>query len=171
MRFLTLVFIFWLQNNMTTVIGDPKRKIIVADSQLSDDDSDTKSLNNNKVYKVPQGWLAGAGDVLSIQEVVKYFNEGKKGKAPVIKDADDADFMLLTEEGVFVSGKDLRFWQIQTFDAIGSGELAALAVMSLGHTAEEACWAACQSDLYSGCPVKVYSLESKEPIIYEKNAV
>ena len=156
---------------MTTVIGDPKRKIIVADSQFSDDDSDTKSLNNEKVYRVPQGWLAGAGDVLSIQEVVKYFNDGKKGKAPVIKDADDADFMLLTEEGVFVSGKDLRFWQIQTFDAIGSGTLAALAVMALGHTAEEACWAACQSDLYSGYPVKVYSFENKEPTIYEKNAI
>jgi hypothetical protein len=156
---------------MTTVIGDPKRNIIVADSQFSDDDSDTKSLNNEKVYRIPQGWLAGAGDVLSIQEVVKYFNEGKKGKAPVIKDADDADFMLLTEEGVFVSGKDLRFWQIQTFDAIGSGTVAALAVMSLGHTAEEACWASCQSDLYSGGPIKVYSLNNKEPVIYIKDAV
>jgi len=43
------------------------------------DDSDTKSLNNNKVYKVPQGWLAGGwGCASAIQEVVKYFNDGKK---------------------------------------------------------------------------------------------
>ncbi len=55
---------------MTTIIGDPARKILVADSQISDDDSDTKSMRNNKVYRVPQGWLAGAGDVTSIQEVV-----------------------------------------------------------------------------------------------------
>lgn len=156
---------------MTTIIGDPKRKIIVADSQVSDDDSDTKSIKDNKVYRVPQGWLAGAGDVVSIQEVVKYFLEGKKGKAPVIKDADDADFMLLADDGVYVSGKDLRFWKIETPDALGSGTLAALAVMSLGHTAEEACWAACQSDLYSGGDVKVYSFESKEPTIYIKDAV
>jgi hypothetical protein len=156
---------------MTTIVGDPKRKIIVSDSQVSDDDSDTKSIDNEKVFRVPQGWLAGAGDVTSIQEVVKYFIEGKKGKAPVIKDADDADFMLLTEEGIFVAGKDLRFWQIQTPDALGSGTLAALAVMTLGHTAEEACWAACQSDLYSGGDIKVYSFENKQPTLYNKNAL
>ncbi len=156
---------------MTTIIGDPKRKVLVADSQYSDDDSDTKATNNDKVFRVPQGWLAGAGDVTSIQQVVAWFREGKKGKAPIIKDIDDADFMLLCDEGVFVSGKDLRFWQIFKPDALGSGTLAALAVMSLGHTAEEACWAACQSDLYSGCPVKIYSLNNKEPVIYIKDAV
>ena len=156
---------------MTTIIGDAKRKIIVYDSQYSDDDSDSKSINNEKVFRIPQGWLAGAGDVTSIQEVVRYFKDGKRGKAPIIKDADDADFMLLTEEGVFISGKDLRFSEIFTYDALGSGTLAALAVMSLGHTAEEACWASCQSDLYSGGDVKVYSFENKQPVIYNKNAI
>ena len=156
---------------MTTIIGDPARKVLVADSQISDDDSDTKSLGNNKVYRVPQGWLAGAGDVTSIQEVVKYFNDGKKGKAPVIKEAADADFMILTGEGIFVSGKDLRFWQIFTPDALGSGTLAALAAMTLGHTAEEACWAACQTDLYSGGDIKVYTFEAKEPVVYKKDAL
>jgi len=153
---------------MTTIIGDPKRKVLVADSQYSDDDSDTKSKDNEKVFRVPQGWLAGAGDVTSIQQVVAWFKDGKKGKPPVIKDIDDADFMLLSDDGVFVSGKDLRFWQIYKPDALGSGTLAALAVMSLNHSAEEACWAACQSDLYSGTPVKIYSLNSKEPAIYDR---
>ena len=41
--------------------------------------------------------------------------------------------------------------------------------MALGHKAEEAVWAACQSDLYSGEPVKVYSLENEKPIIWTKN--
>lgn len=153
---------------MTTIVGDAVRRIIVADSQISDTDSDTKAFNLDKVFKVPQGYLAGAGDYLSIQQVVKYFMEHKKGKAPVIKDADDADFMLLTEEGLFVSDKTLRFWQIQAYDAIGNGTQAALAVMALGHTAEEAVWASCQSELYSGEPVKVYSLDH-EPIIWKRN--
>lgn len=156
---------------MTTIVGDPKRNVIVADSQTSDDDSDTKDLNNEKVFRVPQGWLAGAGNTMSIQEVVKYFMDGKKGKAPIIKDVDDADFMLLTDEGVFVSGKDLRFWQIYTPDAIGSGTLAAIAAMTLGHTPEEACWAACQTDLYSGGAIKTYSFDSKTPTVYAKNAI
>jgi hypothetical protein len=156
---------------MTTIVGDAKRKIIVSDSQTSDDESDTKELNNDKVYRVPQGWLAGAGNTMSIQEVVQYFMDGKKGKAPVIKDADDADFMLLTDEGIFVSGKDLRFWQIYTYDAIGSGTLAVLAVMSLNHTAEDACWAACQTDLYSGGQIKVYSFDNKQYTVYNRNAL
>ena len=156
---------------MTTIVGDAKRKILVSDSQTSDDDSDTKELNSNKVYRVPQGWLAGAGSTISIQEVVQYFMDGKKGKVPIIKEADDADFMLLSEAGIFVSGKDLRFWQTHTQDAIGSGTLAALAGMALGHTAEDACWAACQVDLYSGGPIKVYAFDVKQPITYIKNAL
>lgn len=154
---------------MSTIIGDWRRKIIVTDSQISDDDSDTKALDCEKVFRVPQGLLAGAGDFISIQEVVHYFSEGKRGKPPIIKDADDADFMLLTHDGLFVSGKDLRFQRIQTYDALGSGTLAVLAVMALGHTAEEACWAACRSDLYSGGDIKTYTLDSNEPRIY--NAV
>ena len=157
---------------MTTIVGDPRRKVIVADSQTSDDDSDTKNLKEEKVYRVPQGWIAGAGNTVSIQEVVKYFMDGKKGKAPVIKDADDADFMLLTDEGVFVSGKDLHFWQINTPDALGTGTKAAMAAMSLGHTAEEACWAACQTDLYSGGAVNTYSYDAKTPTTYvHKDAI
>ena len=153
---------------MSRIVGDAVRKIIVADSQISDDDSNTKHFENDKVFRVPQGLLAGAGDLTSIQKVYEYLSEGKKGKAPVIKESDDADFMLLTNDGLFVSGKDLRFQKVQTYDALGSGTLAVLAVMALGHSAEEACWAACQSDLYSGGDIKVYSLSSKEPTIWTR---
>lgn len=153
---------------MSTIVGDAVRKIIVADSQISDDDSNTKHFGNDKVFRIPQGLLAGAGDLTSIQQVYEYFLEGKKGKAPIIKDSDDADFMLLTQDGLFVSGKDLRFQKVQTYDALGSGTLAVLAVMSLGHSAEEACWASCQSDLYSGGDVRVYSLGNKEPTIWTR---
>ena len=152
---------------MTTIVGDWRRKVLVADTQISDDDSDTKTYGNDKVFKIPQGLLAGAGDFISVQQVVEWFREGKKGKQPVIKDADDADFIMLTHEGLYVSGKDLRFRSIQTYDALGSGTLAALAVMSLGHSAEEAVWASTQSDLYSGEPVKVYSLDNP-PTIWRK---
>lgn len=151
---------------MTTIIGDWRHKIIVTDSQISDDDSDTKALDCEKVFRVPQGLLAGAGDFITIQEVVQYFSEGKRGKPPVIKDADDADFMLLNHDGLFISGKDLRFQRIQTYDALGTGTLAALAAMALGHSAEEACWAACKSDLYSGGDIKIYSLNTDKPRIF-----
>jgi hypothetical protein len=153
---------------MSTIIGDWNRKIIVADSQVSDTDSNTKTFHNEKVFYVPQGILAGAGDFISIQEVVQYFVDGKKGKPPIIKDVDDADFMLLTNEGLFVSGKDLRFQKITTYEALGTGTSAVLAVMALGHTAEEACWAATQSDLYSGGDIRVYSLNNKDFTVWKK---
>ena len=153
---------------MSTIIGDWSRKIIVADSQVSDTESNTKTFQNEKVFHIPQGILAGAGDFITIQEVVQYFTDGKKGKPPVIKDADDADFMLLTNEGLFVSGKDLRFQNVKTYEALGTGTLAVLAVMALGHTAEEACWAATQSDLYSGGDIRVYSLNNKDFTVWKK---
>jgi hypothetical protein len=156
---------------MSTIIGDWTRKIIVTDSQVSDDDSDTKNFENEKVFRVPQGLLAGAGDFISIQTVVEYFKNDKKGKAPIIKDVDDADFMLLTNDGLYVSGKDLRFQRVTTYEALGSGTMAALSVMVLGHTAEEACWAATQSDLYSGGDVKVYSLNDKEFTVWKRDAI
>lgn len=153
---------------MTTIVGDAKRKVIVSDSQLSDTDSDTKTFTEEKVFRVPQGWLAGAGDFKSIQDVVKYFREGKKGKEPVIKDVDDADFMLLTEDGLFTSDRNLRFWEVKSYDAIGNGTMAALACMTLGHTAEEAVWASCQTELYSGEPVRVYELKYDTYQIWKK---
>jgi len=156
---------------MSTIIGDWTRKIIVTDSQVSDDDSDTKNFENEKVFRVPQGLLAGAGDFISIQIVVEYFKNDKKGKAPIIKDADDADFMLLANDGLYVSGKDLRFQRVPTYEALGSGTMAVLSAMVLGHTAEEACWAATKSDLYSGKNVKVYSLNNKEFTVWKRDAV
>ena len=156
---------------MSTIVGDWQRKIIVTDSQVSDDDSDTKNFENEKVFRVPQGLLAGAGNFISIQIVVEYFKNDKKGKAPIIKDADDADFMLLANDGLYVSGKDLRFQKVPTYEALGSGTMAVLSAMVLGHTAEEACWAATQSDLYSGGNVKVYSLNNKEFIVWKRDAI
>jgi hypothetical protein len=156
---------------MSTIVGDWQRKIIVTDSQVSDDDSDTKNFENEKVFRVPQGLLAGAGDFISIQIVVEYFKNDKKGKTPIIKDADDADFMLLANDGLYVSGKDLRFQKVPTYEALGSGTMAVLSAMVLGHTAEEACWAATQSDLYSGGDVKVYSLNNKEFTVWKQDAV
>jgi len=79
--------------------------------------------------------------------------------------------MLLANDGLYVSGKDLRFQRVPTYDALGSGTMAVLSAMVLGHTAEEACWAATKSDLYSGGDVRVYSLDNKNVIIWSRDAV
>jgi hypothetical protein len=150
------------------MVGDARRMIIVTDSQVSDEDSHTKSLDNKKVYEIPHGYLGGAGDVGSIEKVVEWFKNGKKDKdKPEISSDNDADFILLNAEGMFMSGKDLEFWRVRSYDAIGSGQSAALGAMILGHSAEEAVWASTKVDLYSGGDIVIYSLE-KKPTTYHK---
>ena len=157
---------------MTTIVIDGQRKVIVTDSQVSDDDSDTKSLNKNKCFRIPHGWLAGAGDYASIMEVVDWYQSGKKGTKPTIEDGNDSDFVMLNDEGAFVSGKDLRWLPVHTFDAIGSGAPIALGVMSIfNHLAEDAVLAATKTDLYSGGDIKTYSLKSDKPTIWKSKKV
>lgn len=157
---------------MTIIIGDPERMLLVSDSQLSDEDSDTKSYGNKKVFKIqhpqiPEGWLGGAGDFRSIHKVVDWFNSGKKDKdKPEITSEFDADFILLTSEGLFISDKELEFWKLSKIDAIGSGQAAAMGAVTYGADIEDAAWCATQVDLYSGGDTVVYSLK-KAPTIYK----
>jgi hypothetical protein len=71
----------------------------------------------------------------------------------------------------FCKGKDLRFQKVPTYEALGSGTMAVLSAMVLGHTAEEACWAATKSDLYSGGDIRVYSLDGKGFTVWSRDAV
>jgi|LakMenE18May11ns_1017448.scaffolds.fasta_scaffold9843852_3 ATP-dependent protease HslVU (ClpYQ) peptidase subunit len=155
---------------MTVMIGDAKRMIIVTDSQVSDEDSNSKNLNVDKVFEIPEGYIGGAGDWSSIQKVVEWYKNGKKDKdKPDIHADNDADFMVLNEDGIFISDKSLEFYKIDKQDGIGCGQNIALGAIRLGHTVEDAVWAACQVDLYSGGDIKVYSL-NKKPTIYHKKS-
>jgi hypothetical protein len=152
---------------MTIIIGDAERQLMVSDSQVSDEDSETKSYVTQKIFKIPDGWLGGAGDFRSIQKAVEWFNNGKKEKdKPEIQSEHDADFMMLTSEGLFVSDKDLEFWKVNSIDAIGSGQAAAMGAVRVGADIEDAAYAATLVDLFSGGDVVVYSLK-KAPTIYK----
>ena len=152
---------------MTIIIGDAIRMVIVTDSQVSDDESHTKSLDEDKVYEIPEGFIGGAGCVSSIQRVVEWFKNGKKEKEkPEIASDSDADFIIINSQGIFTAGKDLELCKVVRHDAIGSGQAIALGAMKLGHSAEEATWAATQIDLTCGGDIKVYSLKKKSPTIY-----
>ncbi len=155
---------------MTCIVGDPKRMVIVADTQISDDDSGSKDTNWEKVFAVPDGWLAGAGDVGSIQKVVEWYRNGKPSNTkPEIKEDNDADFMLLSDDGIFLCDKTLEFWKIDKPDGIGSGHKIAVGAMMLKHKAEDAVWVATQIDLHSGGRVVVYQL-GKKPVTYHKKS-
>jgi hypothetical protein len=139
---------------MTTIVGDWKNKILVADSQFSDDDTGIKYFED-KVITIDGGYLGVAGNWVDGEKVAEYVNKKLKTK-PKLK--PDSSFLKLTEEGLFACGDDLEWERVRTFMAIGSGSMAAEVCMRMGLSAEEAVKWACNVDLKSHEPVKTYKL-------------
>ena len=140
---------------MTTIVGDWKNKILVADSQFSDDETGIKYFEE-KIIAIEGGYLGIAGNWVDGERVAEYINKKSKTK-PKLK--TDSSFLKLTEEGLFACGDDLEWERVRTFMAIGSGAMAAEVCMRMGLSAEESVKWACNVDLKSHEPIKVYKLE------------
>jgi hypothetical protein len=147
---------------MTTIAGDWSRKILVADSQFSDDDAGIKYFED-KIFKINDGWLGVAGNYVDAQKVIDYVNK-KTSKLPKLK--SDSSFLRLSSDGLFSCGDDLEWERVRTFMAIGSGAMAAEVCMRMGLPAEEAVKWACNVDLKSHEPVKLYGLNAQDGEIY-----
>ena len=139
---------------MTTIVGDWKNKILVCDSQFSDEDTGIKYFED-KVLSIDGGYLGVAGNWSDGEKVVDYINKKQKTKPKL---HTDSSFLKLTEEGLFSCGDDLEWERVRTFMAIGSGSMAAEVCMRMGLSAEEAVKWACNVDLKSHEPVKTYKL-------------
>ena len=141
-------------------MGDWRRKIIISDSQFSDDDTGIKYFDE-KVVPIEGGWLGVAGNWCDCEKVVEYLN--KKGKRkPKLK--NDSSFLKLTQEGLFYCGDDLEWERAKTFMAIGSGAMAAEVCLRMDLSAEEAVKWACNVDLKSSEPLKTYALGDKNAV-------
>ena len=139
---------------MTTIVGDWRQKILVSDSQFSDDDTGIKYFEE-KVVPIEGGWLGVAGNWCDAAKVVDYLSKKNKRK-PKLK--NDSSFLKLTQEGLFYCGDDLEWERAKEFMAIGSGAMAAEVCLRMGLTAEEAVKWACNVDLKSSEPLKTYAL-------------
>jgi hypothetical protein len=149
---------------MTTIVGDWNKKILVSDSQFSDDDSGIKYFEE-KIFAIDGGWLGVAGNYVDAEKVIDYLD--KKGKTKPKLHADSS-FLKLTKDGLFSCGDDLEWERVRTYMSIGSGAMVSEACMRIGLTAEEAVLWACNVDLKSHEPIRTYSLNSDKGIIYEK---
>ena len=141
-------------------MGDWRRKIIISDSQFSDDDTGIKYFEE-KVVPIEGGWLGVAGNWCDCEKVVEYLNKKSKRK-PKLK--NDSSFLKLTQEGLFYCGDDLEWERAKTFMAIGSGAMAAEVCLRMDLSAEEAVKWACNVDLKSSEPLKTYSLDNKNAL-------
>jgi hypothetical protein len=153
----------WM-GKMTTIVGDWTRKILVSDSQFSDENSGIKYFEE-KVVSINGGWLGVAGNWSDCEKVLIYLNK-KTTKKPKLK--SDSSFIKLTDEGLFYCGEDLEWEKAKTFMAIGSGAMAAEVCMRMGLTAEEAVKWACNVDLMSHDPIRVYTLGEPMATIWKK---
>jgi hypothetical protein len=140
---------------MTTIVGDWRRKVLVADSQFTDSDTGIKYFEDN-IVPIDGGWLGVAGNWSDCEKVVDYLSKKNKTK-PKLK--SDSSFLKLTKEGLFSCGDDLEWERVRTFMAIGSGSMAAEVCLRMGLTAEEAVSWACNVDANSHEPIKTYKVD------------
>jgi hypothetical protein len=101
---------------------------------------DTAVLSN-KIHKVSDGWMAGAGSTATILEVVNWYRAGADPKEfPANQRTENNDvIVLLTKHGVFVFERGpfpVRFRG--DFLACGSGAAYAHTAMHLGKSSLEA---------------------------------
>jgi len=139
---------------MTTIVGDWQNKIMVSDTQYSDEDTGIK-YHEEKVFPIPGGWFGGAGHKSDIEKAYAWV----RGKAKKPKLKNNNSFLMLTQDGLFSSDNTLEWETVNTFIAIGSGSMAAEALLRKGFSAEEAVQGACDVDLSSSEPIKTYKLD------------
>ena len=56
---------------MTTILGDWKQKVLVADSQFSDTDTGIKYFED-KVFAIDGGWVGVAGNYVDAEKVIEF---------------------------------------------------------------------------------------------------
>jgi len=139
---------------MTTIVGDWINKIMVADSQFTDDDSGIKYFED-KIISIDGGFLGVAGNWVDGEKVADFLSKKTKIK-PKLK--SDSSFLKLTNDGLFSCNSDLEWERVRNFMAIGSGSMAAEVCMRMGLTAQEAVKWACNVDSKSHEPIKTYEL-------------
>jgi hypothetical protein len=98
--------------------------------------------------------------------VLKYV-EGKSRTKPKLK--NENSFIWLKEDGLYNSDSKLEWETCKEYIAIGSGAMAAEALLRHGTTAEVAISGACSVDLYSHEPIRIYELGSTEGRVYEES--
>lgn len=138
---------------MTTVLADFRLGLMVADSNVTDDD---RVWSEKKVFRY-RGVLYGfAGTV----EERLHFMDWKRGKKSEPK-FKDSSCLELSPEGLFVYMDSHIKERVQKgYEAIGTGSMAAMcAYEALGFTdPKRAVKIVCKNDHQSRAPVRVYKL-------------
>ena len=138
---------------MTTCAADYRTRTIAADTRVQ---TEGTWWPGEKIYRVPQGLFAGAGDATEINRYLAWLRKGQKGPRPKAKSFEG---LLMTEEGLFLIDSDGDTHRIERgWHAIGSGTHAALAAMMMGADPRRAVEVAAAIDTGTGGEISVASL-------------
>lgn len=139
---------------MTTILADAKKGVMVCDSKATFGDS---WFPITKVFRVNEELIGFAGSPSEGSRWLDWYTTGQRGKMPSIENTTP---MILSSEGVRLVESSGRFVDIERgYQAIGSGDKAALGAFMAGADARKAVEIACQIDAGSGGQIHVHKLK------------
>lgn len=129
---------------------------MAADSRVTDNGV---VYDTDKIFEVGGSIIGMAGDVADTTRFLRWFAAGAPEEAPDFGKESGFSALVLSPTGLHYYAGCCKPDPIHgDFYAIGAGAMAAMAVMTLGHTPELAVATACKVNPDSGGPVKVLSL-------------
>lgn len=144
---------------MTTVLADAKLGLMVADSNISDDD---RKWTGRKVFRGPGVLMGLAGVWHECLQLRDWYMGGMVSAPPRLT---NVSALILAHDGLFFVDEKLVPQRIESGrEAIGSGAKAAIcAYEALGwKDPKKAVQIVCRHDAASRAPVRVYKLKSHE---------
>lgn len=139
---------------MTTVAADLRTGTMAADTMVSDGAVRTRM---QKITRHGEALIGVAGNLEDIQTWLRWFRGGRKGAKPKVA---NISALVLTKDALMQWHGTSETECDQAWMAIGSGGMAAMACMYLGHSVEEAVRAAAEVDPDSCAPLQVESLHT-----------
>lgn len=119
------------------------------------------SFKGQKIYRIHQAIVGGAGTAGAITAWLRWYKAGAKAKnKPVISPGDGGlDIIVLTNGGLFTSDEDCEFERVfEPHYAVGTGQIAALCLMDYGLSPDAALESICKRTNDTSGPVQVMSL-------------
>lgn len=139
---------------MTTVAADLRTGKMAADTMVSDGAIRTRM---QKVVRHGDALIGVAGGLEDIQTWLRWYRGGRKGTKPKVS---NVSALVLTKDTLMQWHGATETECEHPFIAIGSGGMAAMACMHLGHSVEEAVRAAAEVDPDSCAPIQVECLNA-----------
>lgn len=144
---------------MTTIAFDGKT--LAADKQIT---IGNMRETTSKLYMVEGKAIGIAGDAVRAMEIISWMLKKRKGKKPELGEDECVEFLVvdLKTGQSWVTDNSLALLPYHAPCAIGSGSMAAVAVMKMGFDAVKAVEVASLVDACTGCGVDTINVIEKK---------